>query len=216
MDCPVKPDNDIEKSMPLNDLLNEFGLHREFIIKASFYFIAALTCLFAFMVVKSRDIFHCAVFLAATLFGVACVYLFLNAEFLAAVQVLIYAGAIVTLFIFAIMLTTKIHDKTIKQTNRQALADGALALILLLSLITIINKDPWKAAIAGVNTGYLGLGELGKSLMSAYALPFELISLILLAALVGAIVIGKVNQGPLTLPSPHGGEGKDAGGRKQI
>lgn len=202
--------------MPLNDLLNNFGLYREFVIKASFYFIAALTCLSAFMVVRSRDIFHCAVFLASTLFGVACVYLFLNAEFLAAVQVLIYAGAIVTLFIFAIMLTTKIHDKTIRQTNRQALAGGTLGLILLFCLITIINKDPWKTGIAGVNTEYLGLGELGRSLMSTYALPFELISLILLAALVGAIVIGKVNQGPPTLPSPQRGEGKDAGGNKRI
>lgn len=171
--------------------MNEFGLYQEFIIKASFYFIASLTCLFAFMVVKSRDIFHCAVFLAATLFGVACVYLFLNAEFLAVVQVLIYVGAIVTLFIFAIMLTTKIHDKTIRQTNRQVLVGGALALVLLSSLIAIINQNPWKAGTADANKGYLGLGELGKSLMSTYALPFEVISLILLAALVGAIVIGR-------------------------
>ncbi|MDP2942492.1 MAG: NADH-quinone oxidoreductase subunit J [Candidatus Omnitrophota bacterium] len=175
----------------LNSFLNEFGLYREFIIKASFYFIAALTCLFAFMVVTSRDIFHCAVFLAATLFGVACVYLFLNAEFLAVVQVLIYVGAIVTLFIFAIMLTTKIHDKAIRQTNHQVLIGGALALALLFSLIIIINQDPWKASAAGTTSGYLGLGELGKSLMSTYALPFEVISLILLAALVGAIVIGR-------------------------
>jgi len=175
----------------LNNLLNDFGLYREFVIKASFYFIAALTCLFAFMVVRSRDIFHCAVFLAATLFGVACVYLFLNAEFLAAVQVLIYVGAIVTLFIFAIMLTTKIHDKAIKQTNRQALIGGALALVLLSSLIAIINRNPWKAGGPGADREFLGLGELGKSLMSTYALPFEVISLILLAALVGAIVIGR-------------------------
>jgi NADH-quinone oxidoreductase subunit J len=163
---------------------------KDFIIMASFYFIAALTCLFAFMVVTSRDIFHCAVFLAATLFGVACVYLFLNAEFLAVVQVLIYVGAIVTLFIFAIMLTTKIHDKAIRQVNRQVLVGGAVALAFLYSLIAIINQDPWKAG-AGADKGYLGLDELGRSLMSTYALPFEVISLILLAALVGAIVIGR-------------------------
>lgn len=163
---------------------------QEFIIKASFYFIAALTCLSAFMVVRSRDIFHCAVFLAAALFGVACVYLFLNAEFLAIVQVLIYVGAIVTLFIFAIMLTTGIHDKTIRQTNRQVLIGGTVALAMLSSLVAIINKNPWKTGAADREWS-LGLEELGKSLMSTYALPFEAISLILLAALVGAIVIGK-------------------------
>jgi len=164
---------------------------QEFIIKASFYFIAALTCIFSFMVVRSRNIFHCAVFLAATLFGVACVYLFLNAEFLAVVQVLIYVGAIVTLFIFAIMLTTAIGDKMIRQANKQIFIGGVTSLAFLSCLISIINKDPWKASAAGAANGYLGLDELGRSLMSAYALPFEVISLILLAALVGAIVIGK-------------------------
>ncbi len=178
--------------MTLNNLLNNFGIPREFVIQASFYSIAALTCLFAILVVRCRNVFHSAIFLAATLIGVAGVYLFLNAEFLAIVQVLIYVGAIVTLFIFAIMLTAGIQDKSIRQTNRQTLVSGIIALAILVSFIKIIKMAHWQEC-AG-QTAALSLAELGKSLMSVYVLPFEVISLILLAALVGAIVIGKVKK----------------------
>ncbi len=199
---------------PLNDLVNNFGLPQDFIVQASFYALAALTCIFALGVVTSRNIFHCAIFLAVTLFCVAGVYLFLNAEFLAIVQVLIYVGAIVTLFIFAIMLTANISDKSIPHTNRQVLASGIIAITILVLFVRIITGNPWKSGPAQAQP--LSLREIGRSLMSAYALPFEVISLILLAALVGAIVIGKVNQRPFTLPSPRRGEDKGEGEKKQI
>lgn len=176
----------------LIQLLNNFGLQQEFILKATFYSLAGLTCLFALFVVISRNVFHSAIFLALTLIGVAGVYLYLDAEFLAVIQVLIYVGAIITLFIFAIMLTTKIQDLAIRQTNSQVLISALAALTLLFLFINIINRNPWQAGVSLALP--LDLSRLGKSLMTTYALPFEVISLILLAALVGAIVIGKVKK----------------------
>lgn len=163
-----------------------------FIINATFYSIAGLTCLFALLVVISRNVFHSAIFLALTLIGVAGVYLYLDAEFLAVIQVLIYVGAIITLFIFAIMLTAKIQDLAIRQTNQQALISATVAVAILFLFINIIKLNPWKISLS--KSEPLSLAQLGEYLMSDYALPFEVISLILLAALVGAIVIGRVNK----------------------
>ena len=176
----------------LIQLLNNYGLPQGSIVQASFYAIAAFAVIFALGVVTSRNIFHCAIFLALALFCVAGVYLFLSAEFLAVVQVLIYVGAIVTLFLFAIMLTANIGDRSIRHTNRQVLAGGVIAIIISVFFIFVIIGEPWKKAI--VQAQPLTLQEIGKSLMSVYALPFEVISLILLAVLVGAIVIGKVKK----------------------
>ncbi len=176
----------------LNNLLNNYGMPQGFIVQASFYVIAAFAVISALGVVVSRNIFHCAIFLALSLFCVAGIYLFLSAEFLAVVQVLIYVGAIVTLFLFAIMLTANIGDRSIRHTNRQVLAGGVVAIIISIFFIFVIIGEPWKKAL--VQARPLTLQEIGKSLMSAYALPFEVISLILLAALVGAIVIGKVRK----------------------
>ena len=179
----------------LNNLLNGYGLQQGFIVQASFYVIAASAVIFALGVVTSRNIFHCAVYLALSLFSIAGVYLFLNAEFLAVVQILIYVGAIVTLFLFAIMLTANIGDRSIRSTNKQVLAGGVIAATISVFFIFIIIGEPWYSAAAKTNAApRLSLEDIGRSLMSTYALPFEVISLILLAALVGAIVIGKVKK----------------------
>lgn len=176
----------------LNNILNNYGLPPEFVARASFYVLAALACVFAFGVVHLRNIFHCAVSLALTLFCVAGVYLFLDAEFLAVVQVLIYVGAIVTLFIFAIMLTANIGDRSVKQANSQVFISALVAAAILFFFIYIIIGEPWMAKVPG--EAYFSLRQIGGALMSVYALPFEFISLILLAALVGAIVIGKAGK----------------------
>ena len=176
----------------LNNLLNNYGLPQGFIVQASFYVPESGSNDELSRVVTSRNIFHCAVFLALALFCIAGVYLFLSAEFLAVVQVLIYVGAIVTLFLFAIMLTANIGDRSIRHTNRQVLAGSVIAIMICAFFIFVIVGEPWKKAL--VQAQPLTLQEIGKSLMSVYALPFEVISLILLAVLVGAIVIGRVNK----------------------
>jgi len=172
--------------------LNNTGLPQEFMLKAIFYIIAASTVFFAIRMVISPNVFHGAIFLALALIGIACIYLYLDAEFLAVIQILIYVGAIVTLFIFAIMLTASIQDRTIKQTNEQVLLSAIVAFVFLCFFVTIIRRNPWQAAASKAEG--LALAQLGRLLMSAYVLPFEVISLILLAALVGAIVIGKARK----------------------
>lgn len=156
-----------------------------------FYFIAFCTCVFAVLTVTARDIFHSAVWLALTLLSISGVYFYLGAEFLGVVQILVYVGGIMTLFVFAIKLTAHIGDKTIKQTNEQFLTAGIASLIFFFLILKIIESQPWAQAQVKES---ISLKELGASLMTTYALPFEFMSLILLAAMVGAIVIGKVKK----------------------
>ncbi len=157
-----------------------------------FYFVAGLTTLFALCTVLTRNIFHGAIALALTLLSVAGVYFYLQAEFLAIAQVLVYVGAIIILFVFAIMLTAKIEDATIRQTNQQVVVSAIAALGFLALLVVGILSYPWPGSSG--NLSALTLQQLGTSLLTVYALPFEFISVILLAALVGAIVIAKVKK----------------------
>ena len=157
-----------------------------------FYFVAALTIAFALCTVLTKNIFHGAIALALTLLSVAGIYFYLEAEFLAIAQVLVYVGAIIILFVFAIMLTAKIEDASIRQTNEQVLSSTVAALGFLALLVAGIVSYPWPHNYA--NMPALSLKELGESLVSVYVLPFEFISVILLAALVGAIVIAKVKK----------------------
>ena len=176
----------------LIQLLNNHGISHEVIIKATFYFIAGVTLLFALFVVLARNIFHVAVYLAITILGIACVYLYLDAEFLAIVQVLIYVGAIVTLFIFTIMLTADIDTGSIRGIILRVLVSALVSLALFFILVRVIVMTNWKVALPGNLP--IDLPQLGKSLMLDYALPFEVISLISLAAIIGAIVIGKAEK----------------------
>ncbi len=173
--------------------LNNIGIPQENIIKVTFYLIAAVTCFFALRIVISRNVFHRALFLALTLIGVACVYLYLGAEYLAVMQILIYVGAIVALFVFVIMLTTKIQNRAIRQLNSQVLISVVVTSALLCLLISIIRTSPWHKPVLPP-AGLLNISQLGRSLALNYVLPFEVVSLILLAALVGAIAIGKAKK----------------------
>lgn len=170
--------------------LNSIGLPEGNIIKAVFYFVAALTVFCALRIVISRNVFHSALFLALALIGVACVYLFLGAEFLAVMQILIYVGAIVALFVFVIMLTSKIHDRTLSQLNSQVLISAIVTAALLCLLIVIIRMNPWQKSVSEP-AQVLNITQLSHSLTLNYVLPFEVVALILLAALVGAITIGR-------------------------
>ena len=156
-----------------------------------FYIIALSACTCAFFTVTSRHIFHNAVWLALCLLCIAGVYFYLDAQFIGVIQVLVYIGGIITLFIFAIKLTSHIGDQSIQQTNRQ-LIPAVLAVALLFGILfTLIMYSPWTLSQPQKS---LTLKEIGQSLMTAYILPFEFISVILLAVMIGAIVIGKVKK----------------------
>jgi len=97
-----------------------------------------------------------------------------------------------TLFIFTIMLTADLHKKMVARINPRVVLSACATSLVLVILIKIINMNPWRPEIT--NTMSLNLPQLGRSLMSKYGLPFEVISLLSLAALVGAIVIGKTER----------------------
>ena len=154
-----------------------------------FFCIALIVCVCAFLTVTSRYIFRSAVWLALCLLGVAGVYFYLEAEFLGVIQVLVYVGGIITLFIFAIKLTARIDDPTIKQANQQVIPSAVAVLIFSGLLFYGLFKDnPWAIT---QSQSVLSLQDIGRSLMTNYLLPFEFISITLLAAMIGAIVIGK-------------------------
>mgnify|MGYP001612817355 CR=1 FL=1 len=157
--------------------------------ETTFFLIASGVCVFAFLAVIARDIFHCAVWLALALLSIAGIYFYLDAEFLGIIQVLVYVGGIITLFVFAIKLTAKIGESSIFQTNEQLGPSIIVSLILFYFLFKVIHAHPWAAVNSQAPS--LSLAALGKSLVTTYVLPFEFISLLLLAVIVGAIVIGR-------------------------
>jgi len=145
----------------------------------------------ALMVVRTRKLAYAALWLAGSLVGVAGLFLTLSAAYLATVQVLVYAGAVVTLILFAIMFT---HEPADEQGATAGLprpaALGRLALLLLglaAALAAIVTTAPWQA----VPQGQESYRQLAQAIFGPYLLPFELLSLLLLAALIGAVVLAR-------------------------
>lgn len=166
--------------MPILEIAAKFGT----------YAVMAVILVFALGVVTLRNLFHCALCLAAALIGTAVIYVVLQAEYLAAIQILLYVGAVVTLVIFAIMLTEHLAGKTVRHNNSQSLPAIA-GLLGFVSLLTVlILKTPWPVTPAALKAKVSVMG-LGKALMGAYVFPFEVISIVLIAALIGTVVIAK-------------------------
>ena len=157
-----------------------------------FYILAAVIVIFAIMAVTLKNIFHCALSLVMALLAIAGIYIYLEAEFLAIIQILIFVGAIMTLIIFAIMLTLKITDKNIKQHNEQRVLSFFIAAGCAAFLIFIFSFFKEVPVAGGFESPQLV--DIGKELLTKYALPFEVISVILLAALIGAVVISSKEQ----------------------
>ncbi len=159
-----------------------------------FYLFSFIIILSALLVVSLKNIFHAALFLILTLFGVAAIYILLHAEFLAAVQVLIYVGAVSVLIIFAIMLTTRLASQEIKQSNEQVtIGIFICAGFLLASVGSFANSKFFDSILKAKNVSLPAENTMaiGKYLMSDFVLPFEVVSIVLLAALIGAIVLAR-------------------------
>lgn len=144
------------------------------------------------MVVTTRNLVHAALWLVSTLFGVAVTYALLNANFIAVVQVVVYIGAIAILFIFAVMLTRRdLRDNT-PQMNSNWWAGALLAVVTFLGLAFLLQGwSGYSKTASAFPSGFDAVGELGEALISpnAYVLPFEVASVLLLAALVGAVYV---------------------------
>lgn len=155
-----------------------------------FYVFVLMVVGSAIIVAFSRYIMHSAFALLLTFFGVAGLYVFLAADFLAALQVLIYVGGILVLILFAVMLTHKISNVQLSNPVTKPWIAGPIALVILLGLIWIIIKTPWQ--VKAVPTESVGTtAEIGKALMGPYLLPFEAASVLLLVALIGAAYLAR-------------------------
>tara|TARA_B110001454_G_scaffold194448_1_gene196012 strand:+ start:332 stop:844 length:513 start_codon:yes stop_codon:yes gene_type:complete len=154
-----------------------------------FYSIVFLVVLSAFWVVMSPNLVHSAVSLLFTFFGVAGLYVFLYADFIAASQVIIYVGGILVLIIFGVMLTNKIDDPKLSNQSRNQLLAGVFCLIMLLFQLQIIFSTDWYIGSFIIKESTVN--DIGMLLLTTYLLPFEVVSVLLLAALIGAAMLSR-------------------------
>lgn len=159
-----------------------------------FWFLSVVAIFSALMVITSKNPVYSVLWLIATFFSISGHYILLNAQFLAIVNIIVYAGAIMVLFLFVIMLMN-LNRETEPQKNRWLKMAGAVAGgCLLLVLVAALKDTDIKQQKALVNAGNIGLiKNLGKELFTTYVVPFEISSVLFLSAMVGAVVIGKKN-----------------------
>ncbi|HET7488753.1 MAG TPA: NADH-quinone oxidoreductase subunit J [Acidimicrobiales bacterium] len=155
-----------------------------------FGIIAAAMALAAIRVVTTSNIVHAALYLVVVLGGVAALYILLAAEFTAVVQVLVYIGAIVVLFLFGIMLTRAPIGPTTNLDNDQR-GIALVVSVFLLGLLGAILVDAYGKTKLGEDIAVQRTAEVGTSIFQDYVIPFEIISILLLAALIGAVVIAR-------------------------
>ncbi len=153
-----------------------------------FYALAALLVVSAGLVVTVRNIFHAALYLAVALLAVAALYITLGAYFLAAIQVLLYIGAVVVLAIFVINLTRTATGAPVTLTRRWVIPSALVSALTACLIIVALLKSPYTAAGAG-QVPEDTTAILGRHLLGDFVLPFELVSVLLLSALIAAITI---------------------------
>ncbi|MBK8723696.1 MAG: NADH-quinone oxidoreductase subunit J [Saprospiraceae bacterium] len=156
-----------------------------------FYFLSFVAIFSALLVVFSKNPVHSVLYLIITFFSIAGHYFLLNAQFLAAVHIIVYAGAIMVLFLYVIMMLnlnkeTEPHKSTMSKFA--AIIAGGL---MMLSLVAVLRGAEVNQMKASVNNN-IGLTQnLGKVLFNEYILPFEVSAILFLAAMVGAVYLGK-------------------------
>ena len=157
-----------------------------------FYLLAVLAVVSALGVVTVPNVLHAALFLVLSLLAVAGFYVLLASEFLALVQVLIYAGAVATLILFGLMLTRG-RDMPVVSSGAQWPLGLITAGALLIALLTAVLDSEWPRDTGEVTVVSVNL--LGGALFRDWLLPFEIASVVLLVALIGAIVISRQEEG---------------------
>ena len=156
-----------------------------------FLFLIVIIISSAVMVVTSSQLIHSAVALLFTLFGVAGLYVFLYADFMAATQVIIYVGGILVLIIFGVMLTNKIDTPNIVSSSSNQVIGFFASSFLFLIQLAVIFKTDWKQG--EVQQVESTVAIIGNMLLQHYFLAFEIISVLLLAALIGAAFLSRRN-----------------------
>ncbi len=159
-----------------------------------FYLVALVTVISGFLVIKCRNPVNSAISLVMTFFCLAIFYVMLNAPFMAAIQIMVYAGAIMVLILFVIMLLNLGAEAHRRYTH--SVVGGALAGIVLLFMIFTFLKKGSASGVKGAITDQVidtvGHTQLiGRALFTDFLLPFEITSILLLVAIIGAVVLAK-------------------------
>ena len=180
--------------------------------EAVFYFFAIVAVLAALLCILQRNPVSAALWLVTTMFCLAAIYVLLNAHFVAAIQVLVYAGAIMVLFLFVIMLLNVGHAKSDIRGFKYWFLAVIVVAVLGSRLLPLINYTPERLALESSHTEALAnpdlvfpagpvaveatttrgvVGAVAQPLFEAYLVPFEITSVLLLAAIIGAVVLAK-------------------------
>ncbi len=153
-----------------------------------FYALSIWTMVSGLLAVSMRNVMHCAIALIAFFAGIAAIFFSLHAEFLGAVQLIVYVGAVTVLILFAIMLTRDVTGFEGASPFSGGAAWGWIASLAVLGMLAYSLSDlPPNPGFSTSNI--LTVADIGQALMTRYAIPFEVISILLTAALVGAVVI---------------------------
>ena len=151
-----------------------------------FTILVAVTLTGAILAVSLKNVFYNALALILCLFGVAAIFIYLNSEFLAVMEVIVYIGAISIAIIFAIMLSRPMTAQHEPRNMGKVLRSGVLAVLVFGALAKTVLATVWPS---GSESGDYSIRAIGKTLLTSQALPFEVISVILLIAIIGALVI---------------------------
>ncbi|HLB01030.1 MAG TPA: NADH-quinone oxidoreductase subunit J [Bacteroidota bacterium] len=160
------------------------------LVDVIFYFFAAVTIASAAVVVFSRNIIYSAFALLFTFFGVAGFYVLLGADFIAITQLLVYVGGILVLLVFGVMLTNKVVSVEMKTGTLNVGLAMVVVSVAAGTITGIFYATQWKVMPSGMALPTTAV-ELGKMLMTGYLLPFEVASVVLLVALIGAAMISR-------------------------
>lgn len=175
-------------------------------VEVLFVILGVLAVGSALLVAVSKNLVHCALWLVVTLGALAGIYLLLAAEFVAWVQVLIYLGAVVVLLLFALMLTQAPIGRLAGLTSSNRALAGVVALVTSAVLVVVFAAS-FRDARIDIRAGDIGSATaVGSTLFGSWVLAFEVLSVLLLAALVGAIALSRRSEPVTGGGSPRAGE----------
>jgi NADH:ubiquinone oxidoreductase subunit 6 (subunit J) len=158
----------------------------------AFWSLAVVLVGSALAVVLSKNLFHSVLWLALALTGTAGVFLLLEAEFIAAVQLLLYAGGIVTIVVFAIVVTERLVGERITQTSRRITAGAVTSLALIALVVNAITRQPLATVREPLTIDLTR--TIGESILTRFVLPFELLGVLMLAAMLGAVYFARPEE----------------------
>ena len=157
-----------------------------------FYFLSAITLASAFLTIYSRNPIHSAIYLVICMMSIVGHYLMFNAQFLALVQLIVYAGAIMVLFLFTIMLMNLNKEDEVHKPRITRL--GAIIVFILMSVVLVtvfINSKTIMGEYDVTGEDFQSIKALGKILLNEYMVPFEFASILLLVAMMGVVLLSK-------------------------